>query len=173
VWIDHNTFTDINDGYIDSRKDTSNLTVSWNVMGNHNKTFGIGWTQNVTARATIHHNWIHDTNQRNPSADNLAYAHLYNNYLANISSYGNYSRGSTRMVIENSYFDHVTNPYYPDTTAQLKQSGSIVVNSSGRKETSGSAFDPHNFYAYTLDPAADVPTIVKTYSGPQPTIGTS
>jgi pectate lyase len=171
VWIDHNTFTNINDGYIDSRKDTSYLTVSWNVMGNHNKTFGIGWTENVTARATIHHNWIHDTNQRNPSADNLAYAHLYNNYLANISSYGNYSRGSTRMVIENSYFDHVTNPYYPDTTAQLKQSGSIVVNSTGRKETSGSAFDPHSFYSYTLDAAADVPTIVKTYSGPQPNIG--
>ncbi|WP_426513229.1 hypothetical protein ACPPVO_22950 [Dactylosporangium sp. McL0621] len=66
VWIDHDTFTNINDGYIDSRKDTSYLTVSWNVMGNHNKTFGIGWTDNVTARATIHHNWIHDTTQRNP-----------------------------------------------------------------------------------------------------------
>ncbi|GAB3837901.1 RICIN domain-containing protein [Dactylosporangium cerinum] len=171
VWIDHNTFTNINDGYIDSRKDTTFVTASWNVMGNHNKTFGIGWTDNVTARMTIHHNWIHDTNQRNPSADNLAYAHLYNNYLANISSYGNYSRGSTRMVLENSYFDHVTNPYYPDSTAQLKQSGSIVVNSSGRKETSGSAFDPHSFYSYTLDPAADVPNLVKTYAGPQPNIG--
>jgi pectate lyase len=171
VWIDHNTFTNINDGYIDSRKDTTFVTASWNVMGNHNKTFGIGWTDNVTARMTIHHNWIHDTNQRNPSADNLAYAHLYNNYLANISSYGNYSRGSTRMVLENSYFDHVTNPYYPDSTAQLKQSGSIVVNSSGRKETSGSAFDPHGFYSYTLDPSADVPNLVKTYAGPQSNIG--
>src|SRR5690242_7413841 len=52
VWIDHNTFTNVNDGYIDSRKDTSYVTVSWNVMGNHNKTFGIGWTDNVTARIT-------------------------------------------------------------------------------------------------------------------------
>nr|BFE60553.1 hypothetical protein GCM10020063_050790 [Dactylosporangium thailandense] len=171
VWIDHNTFTNINDGYIDSRKDTSFVTVSWNQLGNHNKVFGIGWTDNVTARMTIHHNWLHDNNQRNPSADNLAYAHLYNNYLANITSYGNYSRGSTKMVLENSYFDHVNNPYYPDSTAQLKQSGSIVVNSTGRKDTSGSAFDPHSFYSYTLDPAADVPTLVKTYSGPQPNIG--
>ncbi|WP_432969094.1 RICIN domain-containing protein [Dactylosporangium sp. CA-233914] len=171
VWIDHNTFTNINDGYIDSRKDTSYFTVSWNVLGNHNKTFGIGWTDNVTARATIHHNWFHDTNQRNPSADNLAYAHLYDNYLQNIASYGNYSRGSTKMVLENSYFDNVNNPYYPDSTAQLKQSGSIVVNSSGRRETSGSAFDPHSFYSYTLDPAADVPNLVKTYAGPQSNIG--
>ncbi|WP_433087898.1 hypothetical protein ACQP1P_18395 [Dactylosporangium sp. CA-052675] len=46
-----------------------------------------------------------------------------------------------------------------------------MVNSTGRKETSGSAFDPHSFYAYTLDPAADVPALVKTYSGPQSNIG--
>ncbi|MEU5097038.1 pectin esterase [Streptomyces sp. NPDC020996] len=171
VWIDHNKFTNINDGYIDSRKDTSYVTVSWNQLGNHNKTFGIGWTSNVTARMTIHHNWFHDNNQRNPSADNLAYAHLYNNYLQNISSYGNYSRGATKMVLENSYFDQVNNPYYPDTSAQLKQSGSIVVNSSGKQQTSGSAFNPRDFYSYTLDAAADVPNLVKTYSGPQANIG--
>ena len=171
VWIDHNTFTNINDGYIDSRKDTSFVTVSWNVLGNHNKTFGIGWTENVTARMTIHHNWFHDTNQRNPSADNLAYAHLYDNYLQNITSYGNYSRGATKMVIENSYFDHVNNPFYPDATAQLRQTGSIVVNSTGKQQTSGSAFTPSSFYSYTLDPAADVPSLVKTYAGPQANIG--
>ncbi|GAA3234293.1 RICIN domain-containing protein [Dactylosporangium siamense] len=170
VWIDHNTFTNINDGYIDSRKDTSNVTVSWNVLGNHNKTFGIGWTDNVVARMTIHHNWLHDTAQRNPSADNLAYAHLYNNYLQNVTSYGNYARGATKMVLENSYFDHVTNPYYPDSGAQLKQSGSIVVNSSGRQETRGSAFNPGSFYAYTLDPASAVPNLVRTYAGPQAAI---
>ena len=66
----------MNDGLIDSRKDTTNLTVSWNVIAEGNKFFGIGWTTNVTARITIHHNWIHDTNQRNPSTDNVAYAHL-------------------------------------------------------------------------------------------------
>ncbi|BCY08969.1 RICIN domain-containing protein [Actinoplanes sp. L3-i22] len=172
VWIDHNTFTNINDGYIDSRKDTSYVTVSWNVMGNHNKTFGIGWTDNVTARMTIHHNWIHDTNQRNPSADNLAYAHLYNNYLYNVASYGNYARGATKMVLENSYFDHVNDPYYPDTAngAQLRQSGSIVVNCTGNQVTSGSAFTPSSFYSYTLDAAADVPNLVKTKAGPQANI---
>jgi len=171
VWIDHNTFTNINDGYIDSRIDTTNVTVSWNVMGNHNKTFGIGWTSNVTARMTIHHNWIHDSNQRNPSADNLAYAHLYNNYLQNVTSYGNYSRGSTRMVIENSYFDHVNNPFYPDSTAQLRQTGSILVSCTGRQDTSGSAFTPSSFYPYTLDAAADVPALLGKYAGPQANIG--
>ncbi|MEV4110711.1 RICIN domain-containing protein [Nonomuraea sp. NPDC049695] len=171
VWIDHNTITRMNDGLIDSRKDTSYLTVSWNVLSENNKAFGIGWTDNVTARMTIHHNWIHDTNQRNPSTDNVAYAHLYNNYLQNVTSYGNYSRGATKMVIENSYYDTVKDPYYPDSTAQLRQSGSILVNCTGKQTASGSAFTPGSFYSYSLDPAADVPSLLRTYAGPQANIG--
>ncbi len=172
IWIDHNTISRTNDGLIDSRKDTSYLTVSWNNLGNTNKAFGIGWTENVTARMTIHHNWIHDTNQRNPSTDNVAYAHLYNNYLSNIASYGNLSRGATKMVLENSYFENVANPYYPDTSAaQLRESGSIRVNCTGKASTNGSAFNPGSFYSYTLDPAANVPALLRTYTGPQSNIG--
>ncbi|MCP2322127.1 pectate lyase [Hamadaea flava] len=168
IWIDHNRIHDTNDGLIDSRLDTTYLTVSWNVLSNTNKAFGIGWTDNVTARMTIHHNWIHDTNQRNPSTDNVAYAHLYNNYMQNITSYGNLSRGSTKMVLENSYFENVANPYYNDTSAaQLKQSGSILVNCSGKAQTNGSAFTPSSFYSYTLDSAANVPSLLRTYAGPQ------
>jgi pectate lyase len=170
VWIDHNRIMRMNDGLIDSRKDTTNLTVSWNVMAEGNKSFGIGWTTNVTSRITIHHNWIHNTNSRNPSTDNVAYAHLYNNYMQNITGYGNYSRGATKMVIENTYFQNVKNPYYPDTTAQLRQTGSIVTGSSGRQETRGPAFDPRSFYSYTPDPAANVPALVSAGAGPQASI---
>jgi len=172
VWIDHNTFTNINDGMIDSRKDTTDLTVSWNVLADHNKTFGIGWTDNVTARITIHHNWIHDTNQRNPSVDNVALAHLYNNYLQDVTSYGNNARGETKMVVENSYFDTVKNPYYAgDDTASVSQSGSICVSCTGQQETTGTTFKPSDYYDYTLDAAADVPELVSTYAGPQASIG--
>ncbi|TDV56462.1 RICIN domain-containing protein [Actinophytocola oryzae] len=171
VWIDHNTIVRMNDGLIDSRLDTTYLTVSWNVLAENNKAFGIGWTSNVTSRMTIHHNWIHDNNQRNPSTDNVAYAHLYNNYLQNITSYGNYARGATKMVLENSYFDNVKDPYYRDDAAQLRQSGSIVVNSTGQQETGGSAFTPSTYYAYTLDPATNVPSLLRTYAGPQANIG--
>jgi pectate lyase len=171
IWIDHNLITRMNDGLIDSRKDTSYLTVSWNVLAEGNKSFGIGWTTNVTSRMTIHHNWIHHTGQRNPSTDNVAYAHLYNNYLQNVTGYGNYARGATRMVLENSYFDTVNDPYYPDSTAQLRQSGSILVNCTGDRVTSGSAFTPGSFYSYTLDAAADVPALLRQYAGPQANIG--
>ncbi|MEU4449347.1 hypothetical protein AB0K14_33535 [Actinosynnema sp. NPDC050801] len=170
VWIDHNHLTRMNDGLIDSRKDTTNLTVSWNVIAENNKTFGIGWTDNVTARITIHHNWFRGTNSRNPSGDNIAYAHLYNNYLQNVGS-GNHSRGRTRMVLENSYFDGVKDPYFKDSGAELRQSGSVVVNSTGKQQTGGSAFTPSHFYPYTLHRAADVPNLLRTHAGPQSTIG--
>ncbi|MGR6913882.1 RICIN domain-containing protein [[Actinomadura] parvosata] len=171
IWIDHNHIARMNDGLIDSRKDTSYLTVSWNILAENNKTFGIGWTENVTSRMTIHHNWTRDTNSRNPSTDNVAYAHLYNNYLQNVTGYGNYARGATKMVIENSYYENVKDPYYRDDAAQLRQSGSICVSCSGQQETGGSAFTPSSFYSYTPDPAADVPTLLRTYAGPQANIG--
>jgi hypothetical protein len=61
------------------------------------------------------------------------------------------------MVLENSYFENVVNPYYPDSTAQLRQSGSVVVNRTGKQQTPGPAFTPSSFYSYTLDPAAHRP----------------
>lgn len=107
VWIDHNDLRNMADGLIDVRKDTTNVTVSWNKLGNDNKAFGIGWTDNVVTDITVHHNWIRETEQRNPSTDNAAHAHLYNNFLEDVagttikSSYGNYARGKTKMLLEN------------------------------------------------------------------------
>lgn len=165
IWIDHCHFTRCGDGLIDLREATTYVTVSWCIFSDHNKAFGLGWTDNTEYKVTIHHSWIHDTNQRNPSFDN-GIGHLYNNFLENIDSYGNYSRGKARLVIENSYFQNVKNPYYPDSTAQLVANGNIVRNCNGRKETKGSAFNPADYYAYTLDPAEDVPDILRRYAGP-------
>jgi pectate lyase len=172
VWIDHNKFQNINDGMIDSRKDTTYVTTSWNQLGNHNKTYGIGWTDNATARMTIHHNWFYNDTQRNPSVDNVALAHLYNNYMENITSYGNLGRNNTKMVIENSYFQNVANPYYRDDTSKggLKVTGSVVKTCTGKQETGGTTFTPSSYYSYKLDAAADVPALVRAYSGPQASI---
>jgi len=173
IWIDHNRLSRMNDGLIDSRKDTTNLTVSWNHLVSNNKTFGIGWTTNVTSRITIHHNWFQNTVSRNPSADNIALCHMYNNYLQNVTSYGNYVRGLTKAVIENSYFENVRNPYYVEA-GELVQRGNITVNSpwdSGKVRSKGTAFNPSSYYAYTLHPAADIPAILRQYAGPQSTIG--
>ncbi|MFF8972488.1 pectinesterase family protein [Streptomyces sp. NPDC014995] len=179
VWIDHNDLRRMADGLIDVRKDSTYVTVSWNKLSDDNKAFGIGWTENVVTDITIHHNWIRETEQRNPSTDNAAHAHLYNNYLEDVagttikSSYGNYSRGGTRMVLENSYFQGVNNPVIKDSTASIVQRGNTFVSTSGRNESGGSAFDPKTYYAYTLDRTADVPALLKSGAGPRTSIGTA
>lgn len=178
VWVDHIRFSRICDGQLDIRKDSEYVTVSYNQFTDNNKTFGIGWTPNVTTQITIDHNWFTGTKQRNPSADNCAYAHLYNNYLTAqadpgdpVWTYGNWSRGRTRMVIENSYYRDVQHPYQADATAELVQRGSILKNTTGRHDEWGAAFDPREFYDYRLDPAAAVPALVKRFSGPQKQLG--
>ncbi|GGS08302.1 hypothetical protein GCM10010269_54340 [Streptomyces humidus] len=181
VWIDHNDIRNMADGLIDSRKDTTYLTVSWNKLSQDNKAFGIGWTDNVTADLTIHHNWIRETEQRNPSTDNVAHAHLYNNFLEDVagtsikSSYGDYARGRTNMVLENSCFQGMTNPVIRDATATLVQRGNVFSGTSGRNESggTGAAWDPRTYYAYALDKAADVPALLKSGAGPRGSIGTT
>ncbi|GGZ33727.1 pectate trisaccharide-lyase [Streptomyces poonensis] len=178
VWIDHNRFEHMGDGLLDIRKDSRYVTVSYNQFKNHNKAVGIGWTTNVRTEITIDHNWFTGTKQRNPSADNCAYAHLYNNYLSAqvvdgdpTWTYGNWARGATRMVIENSYYDGVQHPHQADATAELVERGSILRNTTGRHDEWGTAFDPKDFYTYRKDPAAAVPALVTRFSGPQKTIG--
>ncbi|MFJ4523253.1 pectinesterase family protein [Streptomyces sp. NPDC088810] len=181
VWIDHNDIRHMADGLIDSRKDTTYLTVSWNRLGQENKAFGIGWTENTTADLTIHHNWIRETEQRNPSTDNVAHAHLYNNYLedepgtAITSSYGNYARGKTSMLLENSWFQGLNNPAIRDSTATLVQRGNVFSGTAGRNESGGpgAAWDPKSYYGYTLDKTADVPSVVKSGAGPRGSLGTT
>jgi pectinesterase len=179
VWIDHNDLRHMADGLIDVRKDSTYVTVSWNRLSEDNKAFGIGWTENVVTDITIHHNWIRETEQRNPSTDNAAHAHLYNNFLEDVagttikSSYGNYSRGGTRMVLENSYFLGVSNPVIKDSTATIVQKGNTFVGTTGRNESGGTAFDPKTYYAYTLDKTADVPALLKSGAGPRSSLGTT
>ena len=172
VWIDHNTFANINDGYIDSRKDT---IVPDRVLERDGQP-----QQDVRHRLDRQRHRPDDHPPQldprhqpaQPQRRQRAYAHLYNNYLQNITSYGNLSRGTTKMVLENSYFDNVNNPLYRDTAAaQIKQSGSTCVTCTGKQDSGGAAFDPKSFYAYTLDAAANVPSLVKTYAGPQANIG--
>ncbi|SDM63617.1 pectinesterase [Streptomyces sp. cf386] len=179
VWIDHNDLRHMADGLIDVRKDSTNVTVSWNKLSQNNKTFGIGWTDNVKTDITVHHNWFRETEQRNPSTDNAAHAHLYNNFLEDAagtdikSSYGNYSRGRTAMVLENSYFQGMNNPVTKDSTASIVQKGNTFVGTSGRNESGGTAFDPKAYYSYTLDKTADVPSLLKSGVGPRSSIGTT
>ncbi|KAF3922933.1 hypothetical protein ABW20_dc0101242 [Dactylellina cionopaga] len=167
IWVDHCIFERGADGLIDLRLDSNYITISYTTFRNHNKVLGIGWSDNVITQATIHHCYFLNVGQRNPSADNLKYAHLYNNYLYNATSYGHYSRGYTNMRSENCYFEKVKNPYQRDSTAILQASGATYVSCSGTTAgNSGTAFTPSSFYTYTIDSTASVPSIVKAQAQP-------
>jgi pectate lyase len=161
----------VGDGSIDLRKDSNYFTVSNNWFVKTDKTLGIGWTENVVARGTIHHNYFDGTNQRNPSADNLQYAHLYNNYVRGVTSYGHYARGTTNMRMENVYFESTKNPVTKDDGAVLNASGNVYQSCTGTvAANSGTAFSPSSYYSYTLDTASNVPTVVKANAGPRATV---
>ena len=175
IWIDHCLITRMGDGLIDYRKDSDYLTVSWCVLSEHNKAFGVGWTnKNDGLRLTLHHTWIHDTNQRNPSLDNGT-GHLYNNWLQSIASYGNYARGRAKVVVENSVFEDANHALQRAPEAQLVARGNLFSGKSldnQKSESKGKAFDPQKFYAYKLDDAASVPELLREYAGPQSNLGT-
>ncbi|KZL65036.1 pectate lyase pel-34k [Colletotrichum incanum] len=120
---------------------------------------------------TIHHNFFDQTKQRNPSVDNVKYAHLYNNALVGQTSYGHYARGKTEMRMENCYFEKVRNPIQADATAKLNASGNVYKSTTGSTaKNAGTVFDPKTFYDYKLDAAADVYGIVSEGAGRQASI---
>lgn len=128
-----------------------------------------GWTENVVARGTLHHNWFDRTNQRNPSADNLAQCHMYNNYVLGVTSYGHYARGATNALVENVFFENTRNPLTKDSTAVLNASGNIYRSCTGTiASNSGTSFRPP--YSYSLRPTADVPAYVRANAGPRASI---
>jgi hypothetical protein len=47
IWLDHCHFTHMGDGLVDLRETTDYVTVSWCIISNHNKCFGVGWTDNT------------------------------------------------------------------------------------------------------------------------------
>ncbi|BEL04813.1 hypothetical protein Q0Z83_030040 [Actinoplanes sichuanensis] len=167
VWIDHVRIERVGDGGIDIRKDSDRITLSWNVISDINKALGVGWTSNVVTRLTAHHNWIRNTVQRNWSIDNTAAAHLFNNYLSNVTQYGTMSRNNALVVVEDSVFEHVNDPLVTHgTNARLVQRRNLFTATAGRTDSAGPAFDPAAHYPYSPDPAAKIKDLIRRYAGP-------
>ena len=167
VWIDHCEFARLGDGQIDVRKDSTHVTVSWSVLRDHNKTLGVGWTDNVVTTLTLHHLWFSNTHQRNGSIDNVALCHVYNCWLDGVSSYGMASRGASQLLVEHSVFDTVRNPIgASDPDSCVAQRGNVRNGSWGSWEDTGIDADPADHYRYALDPVEEVPALLGRHAGP-------
>ncbi|WP_166845272.1 pectinesterase family protein [Isoptericola sp. BMS4] len=167
VWIDHNAFTRIGDGMTDLRKDSTALTLSWNSYRDHNKAIGVGWTDNVVTTLTMHHNLISNSYQRNGSIDNVAYGHLYNNYVEGIGQYGTMSRGASQLLVENSVYAHGEDAIVAkDPGSRVHSRGNRFVDIRGLKQGTGETFEASDFYDYTLDDVDGLERTVKDNVGP-------
>jgi pectate lyase len=167
VWIDHNDFSNGDDGAVDIKRGSDYVTVSWNRFHDHDKTLLLGHDDDNGAqdsgrlRVTYHHNFFDGSDQRNPRV------HVYNNYYDD-NSYGIASTMDSGLWVEGNYFYSVNNPGRVDFSGDLGrmvQRDNILVACNHAIEVRGSVTDPRTYYAYTADPASSVPTNVPAGAG--------
>ena len=182
VWIDHNEFfsdldhgVDFYDGQIDVTHGADFITVSWNIFHDHFKNSLVGNSENTGGedtghlRVTYHHNLFRQVDGRNPSI-RFGTGHVYNNHYLNIPDYGIASRRNAQVRVENNYFDNVETPIRADTSLSdvagfvNQVNTNIFVNCGPNSITTpaGNFVPP---YAYPLDSAASVPSLVQQGAG--------
>lgn len=196
VWLDHLNIWDATDGNLDITGEADYVTVSWckfwytDASHDHrlNGLIGSGGGDHPEdwgkLHVTYHHNWYSTlVNERMPR---LMYGtgHVYNNYYTSSGNgycvgFGSYGT----ILVENNYFKGVKNPisFMYDVYAWIVQRGNTFDNTTGTgpslsgkqgsRAVTGQDFAVAEFktppYAYSLTKAADVPTLVSTYAGPQ------
>jgi len=181
VWVDHCDLSASNDGLFDFTIGSDYMTTSWTKFHNHDKvTLVNSGTQHPEdagrCKATYHHNWFDNNTQRNPRIG-YGMGHVFNNYYTNISSYCiGYHTGAS-LLVENNYFDKVPSPLNQMYTsiatsgnyADAKSVGNIFNSCTGTMTGTGKSWDPAYYYdyAFALDSAKNVPTIVKDSVGPR------
>ncbi|MFE2757112.1 polysaccharide lyase family 1 protein [Actinosynnema sp. NPDC059335] len=173
IWIDHNDFSNGDDGAVDIKRGSDYVTVSWNRFHDHDKTLLLGHDDDNGAqdigrlRVTYHHNHFDGSDQRNPRVRFGESVHVYNNYYRD-NSYGVVSAMNAGVVLEGNYFSSVNNPGRVDFSGDLGRMvarDNILVDCNHEIEVRGSVAEPRTYYAYTPHRAADVPTIVPAGAG--------
>ncbi|OLF17875.1 hypothetical protein BU204_08665 [Actinophytocola xanthii] len=172
VWIDHNRWTTGGDGGVDIKRGSSYITVSWNHADGTDKNMLLGHDDDNAAqdvgrlRVTYHHNFFDGTSQRNPRVRFGDPVHVYNNYYLDTDDYGVASTENAGVLVEGNHFENVEDPYHlgegDSGNGRLVARNNCFVNSE-QGETGGSVGNPP--YAYTLDPACDVKSIVQAGAG--------
>lgn len=173
IWIDHNDFSNGDDGAVDVKRGSDFITVSWNRFHDHDKTLLLGHDDDNSAqdagrlRVTYHHNYFDGSDQRNPRVRFGESVHVYNNYYRD-NSYGVASAMNAGMVLEGNYFFSVNNPGRVDFSGDLGRMvarDNVLVECNHEIEVRGSVVEPRTYYAYTPHRAVEVPAVVPAGAG--------
>lgn len=119
VWVDHCTFTSLNqtkdyeDGSTDVTHGSKNVTVSWCHYIKTQKSCLVGHSNSASGDAaittTFHHNWFDGSSSRHPRV-RYGRAHVYNNLFDGCTTYGVGSAYGAKVLVEYNYFDGVQLP---------------------------------------------------------------
>ncbi|GAA4149256.1 hypothetical protein GCM10022251_13860 [Phytohabitans flavus] len=175
VWIDHNDFYPGFDGSVDVKRQSTNVTVSWNRFHATDKSMLLGHSDSFPddigyLKVTYHHNYFDGSNQRHPRVRFGEPVHVYNNYYRGIGLYGVASTENAGVLVEANYFEDVAFPchsvsgYADSAPGRLAERGNVFVR-SGTCESGGNVQDPRAYYSYTPDSAASVPSLVTSGAG--------
>ena len=176
------------DGAVDVKRGGNWVTISWNHIYHYNKVMLLGHVDSNAIQdsgrlhVTYHHNYFENTYQRHPRV-RFGKAHVYNNYFFNDRT------GPARQI---SYIA-LAGPeahLYLEANNILVDSGELYVVSEDSEQSAkvtftndnivtlfnpsaewilhvdnGLAFNPHDFYQYSINSASALPTLVPAYAG--------
>lgn len=150
VWVDHCTFTSLNqtkdyeDGSTDVTHGSKNVTVSWCRYIKTQKSCLVGHSNSQSSdteiTATFHHNWFEGSSSRHPRV-RFGKAHVYNNFFDGNTTYGVGSAYGAKVLVEYNYFDGVQLPT-DICTYPAKESGESNLQGS----VAGYLYPTQNIY---------------------------
>ena len=169
VWINHLTLQRADDGLLDITNGSTDVTVSYTKLMNHNKTMLIGandsHTEDANTRVTLHHNLFYNTIRRNPLV-RFAKVHMYNNLLKHWGD-GNSGDGinatiTSQLRVENNIFEannkrpamRTAIPKWTEIPGYIAESGSWTLGGAKAfSEGADKVFEAKSFYEYNLESA--------------------
>lgn len=176
------------DGAVDVKRGGDWVTVSWNHFYHYNKTMLLGHVDSNAVQdsgrlhVTYHHNYFENTYQRHPRV-RFGKAHVYNNYFFNDRtgpssqiSYIALAGPEAELYLEanNIYVDsgelYVVSEDSEQSAKVTFTNDNIVKLFNPNAEwilhvDNGLAFNPRNFYQYSINGAPSLPTLIPNYAG--------
>ncbi|MCT7352515.1 pectate lyase [Streptomyces sp. 15-116A] len=184
VWVDHVTLeasggeSEGYDGLFDMKDNTQYVTLSYSTLRNSGRGGLIGSSESDVSNGfvTFHHNLYENIDSRAPLLRG-GIAHMYNNHYVSLNESGINSRAGARAKVDNNYFEDskdVLGTFYTDAAGYWQVAGNIFDNvtwsepgednnPAGPNPTSNTSVGIP--YAYTLDAANCVPSVVSQTAG--------